>query len=362
MKKIKAFVDKRYFGKELPFNYRIYMIFFFECLMISIVSATTNTLLNKGVFGVVFQWAFILFCMAVLFFPIEWRMAVVKPLLIVVAFIYIPFLFFQTAGYKGTAGLFSLLGVFLIAIVFSGRARAALVASNLMLLVVVCVLQYLYPHIVVPHEGELAVFLDYVVALTLAVAGIAVLGVYIKNTFAEEQARIHNLLKNEERTNKKLENLTNRDPLTNTYNRRFLLRFLEDELKSGGNLCLIMMDIDHFKQINDIWGHVFGDEVLVRFSATVQENLRRDDVLARTGGEEFVVALKGTVLPKAKEVAERIRQSVSEIVFQNGAAITISIGLVQVKAGEEIDVIMSRADKYLYAAKTSGRNRVISEA
>lgn len=337
------------------------MIFFFECLLISIVSATTNTLLNKGVFGIVFQWTFILFCIIALFIPIKSRMAIAKPLLVFVSFVYIPFLFFHTAGYNGTAGFFSLLAVFLLVIVFSGKARAILVISNLVLWVIVCVVQYRYPQIVIPHESGQAEFLDYIVALLLAVSGIAVLGAYIRNTFQEEQARIHRLLKKEECTNKKLENLTNRDPLTDTYNRRFLINHLENELKTEEYLCIIMLDIDHFKEINDTWGHGFGDEVLVRFVSTVQDNLRRNDILARTGGEEFVVVLNDMALSKAREIAERIRQSVSEIAFQNGAHIAVSIGLVQAQKNEEMDQLMNRADKCLYDAKISGRNRVISE-
>lgn len=359
MKKVKAFFGQRYFGKSLPFNYRIYMIFFFECLLISLVSATTNTLLNKGMFGIIFQWSFIIFCIVVLFVPIKVRMAISRPLLVFVAFIYIPFLFFQTAGYEGTAGLFSILAMFLLTIVFSGKTRIAVVLSNLVLLATVCILQYRYPQIVIPHGNAQAEFLDYMVALILAVLGIAILGAYVRNTFAEEQARIQNLLKNEERTNKELEKLTNRDPLTDTYNRRFLIRFLENELNAAECLCIIMMDIDHFKQINDTWGHGFGDEVLISFAATVQRNLRKDDILARTGGEEFVVALHDMPLPKAKEIAERIRQSVSEIAFSNGAHITVSIGLVQAEAGEEVRFILNRADKCLYGAKASGRNKVI---
>lgn len=356
------FFERRYFGRNLPFKYRIYMIFFFECLVISILSATTNTLLNKGIFGVLFQWIFIIFCIVVLFIPLQWRMAIAKPLLVFVSFIYIPFLFFQTAGYEGTAGLFSLLATLLLTIVFNGKTRIILVISNLFLWITVCTLQYKYPRIVIIHESEQAVFFDYVVALVLTITGIAILGAFIKNTFEEEQVRIHNLLKNEERANKKLENLTNRDPLTDTYNRRFLVYYLENELKTEENLCIIMLDIDYFKQINDTWGHGFGDEVLIRFSSTVQGNLRKNDILARTGGEEFVVALNGMTLPKAEEIAERIRKSVSEITFHNGAHITVSIGLVQAQIGEEIDLVLNRADKCLYEAKTTGRDRVVSYA
>ncbi|MDL2294636.1 hypothetical protein LJC60_08435, partial [Ruminococcaceae bacterium OttesenSCG-928-D13] len=102
-----------------------------------------------------------------------------------------------------------MLAVFLLVIIFSGKMRVILVVSNLALLAINCVLQYSYPQIVIPHESGMAKFLDYMVALMLAVSGIAVLGAYIRDTYEAEQVRIHRLLKKEEFTNKKLEDLTN---------------------------------------------------------------------------------------------------------------------------------------------------------
>ena len=361
MNKISDYINRRYFSKDLPFNYRIYMIFFIECLVISILSATANTLLGKGWAGVVFQWTFIVVCIVVLFIPTKWRMAIIKPLLIFVAFVYIPFLFFQTAGYNGTAGLFSLLAIFLIAVIFSGKMRIALIISNIALWIIACTVQYMYPQIVITHGNEQANYIDYITALTVGASGIAILGIYIKNTYEDEQARISSLLKNEEHANRKLEELTNRDPLTGTYNRRFLTGFLDAELKSEENLSIMMLDIDYFKEINDTWGHGFGDETLVVFSSTIQDSLRKDDILARTGGEEFIVVLKRMELQNAKEVAERIRKSVAKITFQNDARITVSIGLVQAKPDESVDSLINRADKCLYEAKSLGRNRVVSE-
>lgn len=364
MTKIKAFWDRMYFGKDHPLNYRIYMIFFFECLAISIPSAITNTLLGKGLFGIIFQWSYILFCTVVLFVPLRWRMAISKPLLVFVTFVYVPFLFFQTAGYDGTAGLFSLLGFLLLTIMFRAKARVVLVVSNIAVWICICVLQYLHPELVVPHGGEQAKFMDYIVALVLSASGIAILGVYIRNAFEGEQTRISSLLRSEEKTNQQLAELSNRDPLTGAYNRRFLSQFLTQRLNAAAQedtrLNIMQLDIDHFKAINDTWGHGFGDEVLVRCTAAMQEQLRKDDVLARMGGEEFALVLTNMGPAEAKEVANRTRRAVSEIVFENGAHITVSIGLVQARQGERLDSVLDRADKCLYEAKNAGRDRVVS--
>lgn len=358
MQQIKAFFNRMYFGNTLPFNYRIYMIFFFECFLLSIVSATTNTLLHKGLPGIVFQWAFIAYCVVVLLLPVRWRIAVTKPTLLFVAYLYIPFLFFQTAGYHGTAALFSLLGLFLLAIVFYGRQRVLLIAANIMLWMAICVLQFRYPQLVVAHGSEQAKLIDYLVAMSLSGIGIALLGVYVRDTYQEEQRRIHGLLKSEEENNRQLEKLSNADALTGAYNRRFLTQYFARE-QEARKRSVMMLDIDHFKQVNDTWGHSFGDEVLIRFAAAVQENLRKNDVLARTGGEEFVVVLAGMELERAYEIAERIRSAIEDMLFSNDVHITVSIGLVQAHLGEGIDSLLRRADKCLYSAKRAGRNRVV---
>lgn len=365
MKRIRALVNRLYFGKSLPFAYRMYMIFFFECLLISTLSATTNTVLGKGTMGVLFQWAFNVACLVILFIPLRWRMALMKPMLVFVSFVYIPFLFFETGGYNGTAALFSLLAIFLMTIIFQGRLRVALVVPNIALWVGVCVIQFMYPELVVPHDGEAAKFVDYVVALVLATSGIAILGTYFQNTYGEEQRRIEDLLQKEEESNKRLEELATLDPLTGAFNRRYLMRFLDRELsivaREKAELCIMMLDVDHFKAINDTWGHGVGDEVLIALVQAVKQHLRDYDILARVGGEEFVVGLDGMLLPQAIDVAQRIRMCVSGLTFAVDLRISISIGVVQARAGEDSDMLLTRADKCLYQAKEEGRNRVVAE-
>ncbi|MDL2318966.1 diguanylate cyclase [Eubacteriales bacterium OttesenSCG-928-A19] len=365
MKRVRAFFDRMYFGKNLPFAYRIYMIFFFECLLISTLSATTNTALGKGTFGIVFQWTFNVACLIILFIPLRWRMSLMKPMLIFVSFIYIPFLFFETGGYDGTAGLFSLLTIFLMTIIFQGKLRVALLVPNIALWVAVCVIQFMYPQLIVPHSGEAAKFVDYVVALVLATTGMAILGTYFQNTYGEEQRRTQDLLKKEEESNRRLEELATLDPLTGAYNRRFLMRFLDRELsivaRKKADLYIMMVDVDFFKAINDTWGHGTGDDVLVALVQAIKQHLREYDIVARVGGEEFVLALGGMLWPQAIDVAERVRKRVSELTFDADLRISISIGLVQARPGESGDVLLTRADKCLYRAKEEGRNRVVAE-
>jgi diguanylate cyclase (GGDEF)-like protein len=126
-------------------------------------------------------------------------------------------------------------------------------------------------------------------------------------------------------------------------------------------IALLMLDIDHFKQLNDSFGHASGDEALKVFADTARGVLREHDLIGRLGGEEFALVLPGTRLEGALEAAERLRLAVLEAPVFGGAPgyrMTVSIGVVTIEAGEELTAALARADHALYAAKTGGRNRI----
>jgi diguanylate cyclase (GGDEF)-like protein len=124
-----------------------------------------------------------------------------------------------------------------------------------------------------------------------------------------------------------------------------------------------MLDLDHFKQINDRFGHAAGDEALRRFAATCREILRKNDVLGRMGGEEFAVILPETEVGGGSKLAERLRQRVAEIEIESGRGrfgFTVSIGIAERAPGEgTIENLLARADRALYEAKEAGRDRVV---
>ncbi|PLX77896.1 MAG: diguanylate cyclase response regulator [Desulfuromonas sp.] len=164
-----------------------------------------------------------------------------------------------------------------------------------------------------------------------------------------------------------LRELANTDVLTKLCNRRCMLNMLTREtdrsLRTGKPLSLAMIDIDHFKKINDTYGHSLGDKVLIEFSRQVQLSLRPYDQAARFGGEEFAIILPETNLEQAAHVAERVRRDVSELSFQDdlkNLKMTISIGVAPFPATgiRSLDDLIREADNALYLAKTNGRNRV----
>ena len=159
------------------------------------------------------------------------------------------------------------------------------------------------------------------------------------------------------------------DALTGVPNRKRFDSFLADAMrnKTKNGLCLLMMDIDHFKKFNDTHGHQMGDKVLKLVAKTIEQNVREGDLPARYGGEEFSVVLPNTDLTTAEEIGDRIREAVAKkriIQRSSGVAlgqITLSVGGAAFQSGEEIQDLIERADSCLYDAKRSGRNRVVME-
>jgi diguanylate cyclase len=173
------------------------------------------------------------------------------------------------------------------------------------------------------------------------------------------------------------------DDLTGTYNRRHIIQVLEEEQmraeRTSRSFCICLMDLDHFKEINDRYGHLAGDDVLKQFAARVSGEIRvldrvgRDgaaepdegSTFGRYGGEEFLLVLPETSMEGALSCAERIRRKAADMEFHTEGGslrMTVSCGLTRYRSGEDIRAMLARADQALYLAKELGRNRVESAA
>ncbi len=161
--------------------------------------------------------------------------------------------------------------------------------------------------------------------------------------------------------------LSQRDGLTGLYNRSYLEQVLNESVrhaeKTGKNLSFIMLDIDHFKNFNDTWGHQEGDRALAFVARIIRDSLREQDVATRYGGEEFSIVLAGADLFIANIVAERIRRSCEARSISLGKykTLTVSLGISLFRPGETPECLIRRADEALYRAKKNGRNRAESE-
>ncbi len=173
-----------------------------------------------------------------------------------------------------------------------------------------------------------------------------------------------------EDTNQQLKTLAAQDPLTGAFNRRHFFELANAEFARSKRydrpMCLLMIDIDHFKRINDQYGHASGDKVLTEISNLCQEYKRESDIFARFGGEEFVLCCSDTAVEGGMVFAERLRHTVANTPFMghDGKPIhlTLSLGLTAaLPEDNNIEETLQRADRFLYLAKESGRNRLMSD-
>ena len=166
-----------------------------------------------------------------------------------------------------------------------------------------------------------------------------------------------------EEKNRELDKKSKTDGLTALYNHKYIYERLEQEIlkakKFNKTLSIIMFDIDHFKSVNDTYGHQEGDNVILSVANALRTQCRKFDILGRYGGEEFLVILPNTSIEGAFMTAERIRTKVEYLSFDSGLSVTISGGAVELK-NEDALALVKKADEKLYTAKESGRNKIIN--
>lgn len=175
--------------------------------------------------------------------------------------------------------------------------------------------------------------------------------------YQSELSELNHIL---ESKNREYEVMASTDSLTGLYNRH---KFSELYISSytsmtqrDGDMSLIMLDIDFFKQVNDTYGHNAGDQVLVQISHSLLKTLRNIDIVCRWGGEEFICLLPTASLENAMQLAEKIRTNIESLDMERVKSVTASFGVSQVREGDEMEDVINRADKALYHAKKSGRN------
>ncbi|MQC16700.1 MAG: GGDEF domain-containing protein [Chloroflexi bacterium] len=214
----------------------------------------------------------------------------------------------------------------------------------------------------------------WALALALMTVGLAVQLMLNQRAAAQREASLERAAAQLREVSAELDRLARTDGLTGVANRRALFEMMGIEFRRSRryerDLSVLMLDLDQFKQVNDRWGHPFGDQALQDIAHLVQGNIRESDILGRYGGEEFVVILPEANAEQAVTVAEKLRRAVESHDFrtvdlpspgQSPVRITISIGVASTPVAEDQDEVelFSRADRALYEAKRAGRNRVV---
>jgi len=240
-----------------------------------------------------------------------------------------------------------LIGIYLLAVIFMANLNAMTDAI-------------LHPDI--PYFEKEHLIVGTVTGLFIALLG-SFLVFYIKRT----EVALSKL----NRLNARLRDQTIRDGLTGLYNHRHFQEMLHHEFLLGrrhnSDLACLMLDLDHFKEVNDTYGHPFGDHVLAGTATLILNETRITDTVARYGGEEFAILLPNTDQPGALAIAERIRDKAENYLHRQrdiARIVTISVGLATIATHqpEKPDQLLALADQALYEAKTAGRNRVMVAA
>lgn len=167
--------------------------------------------------------------------------------------------------------------------------------------------------------------------------------------------------------NARIEELAQLDELTGALNRRYIMRFVNDEIakvqRSAGTSCVAIIDLDHFKKINDRFGHPVGDEVLRGFAHAIFADIRMIDRFGRQGGEEFLLLLPDTDMDHAVQILDRLRDRIAQLDWRTVSpdlSLTISAGVSTIRPNDTAEDVLARADRALYSAKDAGRNRVFA--
>ena len=260
-------------------------------------------------------------------------------------------------AHGGTLMLFALVMVFAI---FTMSIRSSIISASYG--VIAMAMTMTYKVITEPTIYPLQVELAYFVFVATIMPTIALLSMQITRmrdrmkaqTKALEAALIH------------IEKLAAHDELTGLINRRYMMKVLDDhasrQKRKAIGFSIAMLDLDHFKNINDTWGHAVGDDVLHGFAEAATKTLRECDVLSRWGGEEFLLLMPETNNGNPNTGLERLRTVLAALVLSPNAPdlrVTFSVGLTSYRQGESISDTIHRADKSLYEAKAGGRNRTV---
>jgi len=220
------------------------------------------------------------------------------------------------------------------------------------------IFEFYYPQYILYCDDRTIRYIDVISSFLITIALTVILFLVYLRDYDHERARVLEY-------SRLLEKMAITDGLTGLFNHSYIYQLLEDRiqesLRYGNKLSLVMFDLDHFKAVNDTFGHEFGNKVLMEVANTLKQKVRSADLLGRYGGEEFLLICPETNLEEALTAAERLRKAVENLVFGNGLRITISGGAAEfdMKMLGPAASLIEYADDALYLAKRLGRNRIM---
>lgn len=346
---------------DLSLEYRIYRILLIMGISLNIYAMIINSIVGFSVIIILISFITGLFLFLTHKFLKKRKNYIVATniILTVITFVMYPTLWILQGGSLGAGSYFLILHSIMIVILLNKSGIKFHLTAHITIVSLMLFLEYKFPNLITGHIPEVPRILSVGVSLVIICICSSFMVSIVMYQYNKNIKELLSIKNNLEEVNNQLELVSITDELSGIYNRRFIMNKLEDEIKRG-LISVIMFDIDHFKKINDNFGHQTGDKVIKIFSRLLEENVRKSDYIGRIGGEEFLILLPGASLEEAYKRAERIRNLVSSLDWGDlRLKVTVSGGVYSTPTYQSVNEVLVGVDERLYKAKKSGRNLVI---
>ncbi|WOT03607.1 GGDEF domain-containing protein [Shewanella youngdeokensis] len=347
--------------KEYPLEIRFLIIAGWCGLFFAILTGIANYFLELGNVMIATSIGTGIVGLSVLYFSLvkrSFKAPTYFGLLSIILILY-PFMWFENGGSRGPMIYFMLVNAVFCSVFLAYVNHKIVIIVQLLVLYALLYLEHYFPGAVTPYKDELTRSIDLGFSFSIVFLIIFFMLGRIMSEYNHNIKELEKVKTDLLKSNQKLTIISNTDELTGIHNRRHIMSALNEQLllKKSQNVSLILLDIDHFKRINDTYSHSVGDEVLKKVSDVLRNNVRKTDILARIGGEEFLVVLPDTSLDDAYKKAEKLRVSVETLSWKyKEMQITISGGIYCNSCDETLDELLENVDQRLYRSKHRGRN------
>lgn len=349
---------KQIYYKELPLDHLVFLYTAFAGIFMSVFGLGYNIVKGLGVFTWPVLISYLIVSISSVLYSVIKKRWYGAAIIVIGSSVYflIPFLWFTIGGATGPTAAMMLTGGLCIAFVFKGKVRTVMLSLEGIMLLTFIVLEYNFPDIFIPYPDRVSHYSDLAFGLTMSFAANSILAYTVMDQYVrvrDEKTRLVN----------RLEYLSLTDSLTGLYNRRYLSASIDEEMRrayeTGSQLTLCILDIDHFKKVNDTYGHEYGDEVLFNIAQIMKAGLTNEEIFGRYGGEEFVILFPEKTPAQAFPIVQTLANHIREHGWPHGKPVTISGGLSAYVHGISYSNFVEAADKNLYRAKRGGRDRII---
>ncbi|HWQ72986.1 MAG TPA: GGDEF domain-containing protein [Desulfitobacteriaceae bacterium] len=351
---------------ELSLESRILIITSLVGMLFSFTAAIGNYLLDAGIvptLAPLFMGLITFYFFYLAYFKKKYILPVYGALLLL-TLIFIPLLWIYNGGLSSSIPFFYLFIIGLSAILLNKLKYKLILGIQIAVLTALLSIEFYYPDSIIKYNSETAVFIDKAIALIIIGFTMFIMLIKIMKEYHRTIDKLRVAQEKLKKSNDVLYQASITDDLTGLYNRGRIIELLSGLIESGGQqkgISIVMMDIDHFKKINDTYGHQVGDLVLTKISASIRKHFRNTDFIGRIGGEEFLILMPDTKLETAFKRAEDIRKYIEGLKWDYAQLhVTISGGIYNFSESESCDTALNKVDIALYQAKSSGRNLIKS--